>query len=111
MVRMLAVAGAVVAITLAACGSGGIRDVALAELVADESEYAGDTVRLKGTVVGFENPEHYVIEDANSNRVEIVPIERIAEYVGMDVEVTGRFSFSEDRGRVLDLDAVTVIEP
>ena len=107
----LATVAATMAFMLAACGDGGIRDVTLAELVADEGEYAGDQVRIRGTIVGFENPEHYVIEDAHSNRVEIVPLERIAEYVGRAVEVTGRFSFSENRGRVLELEEVTALEP
>ena len=95
---------------LAACGGGGIRDVTLGQLVADEAEYDGDQVRLRGTVVGFENPEHYVVEDERSNRVEVRPLDDIAPFEGMEVEVTGRFTFSEDRGRMLDLEEVEAVD-
>jgi hypothetical protein len=92
------------------CGGGGIRDVTLGELVADEGEFSGDQVRLRGTVVRFENPEHYVVEDERSNRVEVRPLEDIAPFDGMLVEVTGRFTFSEDRGRLLELEEVEAVD-
>ncbi len=94
---------------LAACGGGGIRDVTLGELVADEGEFSGDQVRLRGTAVRFENPEHFVVEDERSNRVQITPLEDIAPFDGMLVEVTGRFTFSEDRGRLLELEEVEAV--
>lgn len=101
---------AVLFLLLAACGGGGIRDVTLGQLVADESEYDGDQVRLRGTVVGFENPEHYVVEDERSNRVQVTPLEDIAPFEGMEVEVSGRFTFSEVRGRQLVLEEVIAID-
>lgn len=101
---------AAIVLLLAACGSGGIRDVTLGQLVADEREYSGDQVRLRGTVVRFENPEHYVVEDERSNRVEVRPLEDIAPFDGMLVEVTGRFTFSEDRGRLLELEEVEAVD-
>lgn len=105
-VSRVAFGTAVLWLLFAACDGGGIRDVTLGQLVADEAEYDGDRVRLRGTVVGFENPEHYVVEDERSNRVQVTPIEDIGAFEGTVVEVTGRFTFSEDRGRQLQLEEV-----
>ena len=95
-------------LAFAACGgddNGEPKDVPLADVVADQDSYNGDTLRLQGTVVGFEEAvEHYVIEDENQNRVELVPTDQAAEYEGQEVSVVGRFTFADDQGRRIEIE-------
>jgi hypothetical protein len=90
-----------------ACGDGDPIDVSLARISANASDYHGKLVRLEGTVVGFENPEHYVIEDGQQNRVQLLPNELARPFVGEQATVVGRFTFSDTQGRRL---AVTWME-
>jgi hypothetical protein len=109
---VLGIGAAIVVSAMVACGGddGEPRDVTLGEIVADQASFDGDTLRLRGEVVGFENPEHYVIEDANHNRVELLPRERAAEYEGETVVVVGEFAFSETEGRRLQIEEIEVAD-
>jgi hypothetical protein len=103
-VASLTLAGAMAA----SCGgdNGEPREVTLGEVVADQSRFDGQVLQLKGEVVGFDNPEHYVIEDAAHNRVELRPVEAAAAWSGQTVTVVGRYSFSETEGRRIEIEEI-----
>lgn len=101
--------------TAVATGCGVLPDgepatVTLAELVAEQEELDGDVVVAEGIVRTYDDPRHYWIEDADLNRVEIVPEAAIASHVGARVQVEGRFTFREDEGRRISVDRVEVLE-
>lgn len=93
-------------LTLSACGSDEATDVTLAELVANPTAYDGRTVTVRGRVHSFDDPRHYWLEDDRINRVGLLPSKRIAPHLQRHVQVTGRFSFSRDRGRRITVDHV-----
>ena len=91
---------------LSACGSDEITHVTLAELVANPTAYDGRTVAVRGRVHSFDDPRHYWLEDEHINRVGLLPSARIAPHLQRHVQVTGRFSFSRDRGRRITVEQV-----
>ncbi|MCC5947141.1 MAG: hypothetical protein JJT89_01685 [Nitriliruptoraceae bacterium] len=98
-------------VLVAGCGGPqGPQQVALAELVEDTASYEDTEVVTEGVLRAFEEPFHVWIEDEVPNRVELVPVEQVEDLVGLRVEVRGTFTFADDRGRVIDLDEVTVLE-
>ena len=102
---------ALLALLAAACATGAAapEPVTLAELVADEERYDGRVVLTEGIVRTHDAPRHFWIEDDDLHRVELVPQEEVADLVGQDVRVVGRFSFADDRGRVIELDELDVL--
>ena len=67
-----------------ACG-GDASAVSLADLAAHEDRYEGDTVLVTGRVRPFTDegqPPYYVLEDAASNRVMLLPAEAAAPHDG-----------------------------
>jgi hypothetical protein len=99
---------AVLAATVAACPPRDAEPVAvpLSQLVADQDAFDGRLVRTVGVVRSHDEPLHYWVEDDRPNRVELVPHEQVADLVGQEVEVTGRFTFSADRGRVIEVETI-----
>lgn len=93
---------------LAACqpDSPILPDVSLAELTQQPQLYDGQTVRTRGTVRSFPQPRHYWLEGTLTQRVGLLPAEQIAAHVNRQVTVTGRFSYSPQRGRYLHIDAI-----
>jgi hypothetical protein len=100
---------AVLAFALAACG--GPDAVPLDELAANPEAFVGETVSTVGRVRSF-GPEdgatslHYVIEDSESNRVELLPAERARPHEGEFVRVIGTFTFDERVGRRLQIEEI-----
>lgn len=99
-------------LVLAACG--GPRGVSLTELAVNADYYDGRDVAASGVVLEFGDEEgpiehHYVIQDADQNRVELRPHELVAPHVGSAVEVVGEFDYDEDRGRVLHIDTIEAV--
>ncbi len=93
------------------CVGGGVADVTLAQLAADQDFHAGRSVRTQGLVQAFGDPPHVWIEDGVPNRVEIIPAEAVADLVGQQVRVEGRFTYAEDEGRRITVDTVEVVDP
>lgn len=100
-------------LTALGCASGSEQalPLSLAELVSDVDGYDEQRVRVSGRVVvdGVDDPSvqrYFVLEDAAGNRVELVPAERVADHVDARVEVEGRFRFSTERGRRIEVEAV-----
>lgn len=96
------------AVALGACT--GVRSVTLEELVADQEQLAGETVRTSGTVRRFADPDgtaYYVLEDAAANRVLLSPPDAVARYEGQALVVVGRLEVSATLGRVLTVESVT----
>lgn len=70
-------------------------------VVSEQQTMNGKHITTYGVVRSYPDPLHYWIEDAELNRVALEPHEMVAEYVGEDVEVTGRFMLNERGGRLL----------
>jgi hypothetical protein len=109
--RLLGLAAIALAVLLAGCPAEDETpvEVSLAELVAEQREFDGRDVETQGVVRTFDEPRHYWIEDDHPNRVELLPDEVAEPYVGQEVRVTGRFSYADDRGRVIEVDEITPI--
>jgi hypothetical protein len=84
-------------------------DVALVELVEDQEGYDGEVVTVEGVVRTYDSPRHHWIEDVDQHRVELEPQDLVAPHVGDEIRVTGRYSFRDDRGRLIEVDELEVI--
>ncbi|HVM00394.1 MAG TPA: DUF5818 domain-containing protein [Egibacteraceae bacterium] len=103
------IALAAASVLLAACG--GARGVTLTELAHNAPDYDGRQVATSGIVLEFGDdegpvPHHFVLQDADVNRVELLPDEAAAPYVGSAVRVVGEFRFDENRGRMLHVESI-----
>lgn len=99
---------AVLATALTACASP---TVPLDELAVEAREYDGREVTTYGVVAEYGEEDgaiepHFVIQDADDNRVRLLPAEAAEGHVGSPVEVTGAFTFDEARGRSLHVDSI-----
>ena len=97
-------------VALLGCGQPSPRPVALSDLAANAASYKGQQLRLEGTVQFFSPPAHAWIEDNALNRVELLPLDAVSEYVGQQVSVTGTFDVGDGRGRRLRVEQITPIE-
>lgn len=96
---------------LAGCTPGdGIEDVSLAELAASQQQWDGRSVRVRGTVRGFDDPRHYWLEDALINRVGLLPPEVIAPHLGREVTIVGRYTYARDRGRRITITSIETFD-
>jgi hypothetical protein len=103
-----ALLGLALLLVVIACG-GDASSVSLADLVMHEGRYEGKTVAVSGRVRPFadeDGPTYYVLEDAASNRVMLLPAATAAPHDGAEVCVTGKFAFEEGRGRTLTVDGI-----
>lgn len=110
--RRIGVFLALVLVALSGCG--GPRGVTLTELAANPEYYDGRTVIAHGVVLEFGDDEgsverHYVLQDADVNRVELLPPDRAEPHVGSAVEVLGEFAYDENRGRMLHIDTIEAV--
>ncbi|WP_194756692.1 hypothetical protein [Aliidiomarina indica] len=96
-----------VMVLLTAC-SPEPRNLELHVIVAEAHTLDSQVVTTRGTVRMYADPEHYWIEDDALNRVGLHGMD-VSSYVGSDVEVTGRFSVSRERGRHLEVTDVMVL--
>lgn len=97
---------------LGGCGiGGGVQEVTLERLADEQDAWDGRDVRTRGIVRMAEQPLHYWIEDAEPNRVEILPAEAVEDLVGQQVIVEGTFAFRDDRGRTITVGSVEVVAP
>lgn len=98
-------------LALVGCGApGGPQTVSLADLVAAPDDFDGQEVVVEGVVRAFDEPFHIWIEDPVPNRVELEPLDVAADLVGLTVEVRGRFTFADDRGRVIEVQDIEVVD-
>ena len=79
------------------------QEVSLALLSENATRFDNRQVITRGIVRHFDAPLHYWIEDEELNRVEILPHEKVAFYLGETVVVEGHFRFSSTEGRRLTL--------
>jgi hypothetical protein len=104
--------GAALVVALAACGGGEPRAVSLAELALAAEDYDGEVVETVGVVRAFTEAEddavqdHFAVEDADHNRVELVPHAAVEPHVDDEVRVVGTFAFSTETGRRLEVDEI-----
>ena len=80
--------------------------LSLSLLVMQAERQHGRTVATSGVVRGFDDPEHYWIEDAQLNRVALQPGELAKPWLGQQVHVTGRFFYPPEEGRRLELSSI-----
>lgn len=99
---------AALAVALAACGTP---TVPLEELAVEAEQYDGQEVTTHGVVAEYGEDDgaverHFVIQDADDNRVRLVPDGSAEEHVGSPVEVSGTFDYDQTRGRSLRIDSI-----
>lgn len=92
-------------------GSGGPVRASLAELVAEQEDYADRQVETVGVVRRFGETEgatrlHFVVEDRQANRVALIPNDVAERHVGQEVVVVGSFQFSERDGRSIEIERI-----
>jgi hypothetical protein len=94
-----------------ACGPSQLEAVSLARLVADQESYVGRDVRTEGVVRRFtdQSGPYFVLEDAEHNRVELVPAPRVAAYQGRRIDVDGVFGFKPTRGRFIEVGNMSIV--
>jgi hypothetical protein len=86
-----------------ACTGGESVEVPLSALTADPQRFDGRQVSTRGTVRGIEEPLHFWIEDERFNRVQLLPPEAVQPFVGQEVRVVGRYSYTRREGRRLQV--------
>lgn len=100
-------------IVLAACGGPATADVPLARIAAEQDVYDGQVLSTSGTVVPIADvpgrDPYFVLEDADGNRVRLLPDDAARPYEGESVAVTGTFDFRPDAGRQLRVDTITPV--
>jgi hypothetical protein len=103
---LLVVTASAGALLQGGCGGAGPSEVPLAVLAAEPRSFDGRLVRTRGVVRSVEEPLHYWIEDADFNRVQLVPPESAEPYLGRDVLVSGRFSYAQRAGRRIEVEDI-----
>ncbi|MEX2620638.1 MAG: hypothetical protein WD250_10495 [Egibacteraceae bacterium] len=101
-------------LTAALSACGGPRGVSLTELAVNSEFYDGKDVVASGVVREFGARDdrvehHYVLQDAEVNRVQLLPADAAAPHTGSAVEVLGEFEYDEDRGRRLHIDTIEAV--
>lgn len=89
----------------AGCGQGGAQ-VTLAELADEQKFRDGDAVIVEGRVDMAEEPRHYWLGDDDFHRVGLRPDDAVTDHVGDTVTVRGRFSYSPEEGRWIEVESV-----
>lgn len=110
---LLVVLPVVLLVVLTACG--GPRGVSLTELAVNSEFYDGKDVVASGVVREFGVDDdgiehHFVLQDAEVNRVQLLPADVAAPHTGSAVEVVGEFAYDEDRGRRLHIDTIEAVQ-
>lgn len=106
---MAALLAATALLLAAACErEQGLVTVSLSRLVADQGSYERRRVETRGRVEAFGEgaARHYVVEDARANRVQLLPEDAAAKYLGREVIVVGEFGFDEGMGRFIRVDRI-----
>lgn len=98
-----------VVLLASACGIHQPVSVSLGSLAANQGSYQGQEVRTEGLVQRFTDPTgpYFVLEDAQQDRVEVLPAARMAGFEGRRVEVTGKFGVNETIGRYIQVERVS----
>lgn len=91
-------------LSLLACTGDSAADVTLAQLAAQQNDYAGRQVVVSGTLRSHPEPLHYWIEDDAYHRVELDSPVDLKGREGEQLTVRGRFRYQPDQGR-----AITVV--
>lgn len=90
--------------------SDAVLEVPIAKLVAEPERFHGHVLVVEGIVQRFDDPLHHWLEDAQQNRVGIIPEALLHDVVGQTVRVRGRFTASKEQGRRIQLHQLTRIE-
>ncbi len=109
---MISRAGVILAVALmaplAGCDySDAPQGAPLRALAAQPERYQESVVATTGVVRGFDDPEHYWIEDEALNRVELMPLTVARDHLDQRVQVVGEFHYDPGRGRWLEIRALS----
>lgn len=85
------------------CADPHVADVTLAQLVAQQGDYAGRLVMVTGTLRSHPDPLHYWIEDSAHHRVELNQPGDLSGREGERLTVTGLFRYRQDKGRRIEV--------
>lgn len=106
--RAAMTAGALLLVLLAGCDYSDAPQGAPLRALADKPEdFQKTLVATSGVVRGFNDPEHYWIEDDDLNRVELTPLAEARGHLDQRVQVVGTFHYDPGRGRWLEIRAVS----
>jgi uncharacterized protein (DUF58 family) len=112
--RTTAGAAAVLVLLLALAAGCGPPRVTLADLATDQRAHDGEEITVRGVVVEIEPdgpvPHYVVVQDAEANRLELIPLQEAESHIGSVVEVTGEYRFDPDRGRRLRIQTIEPLE-
>jgi hypothetical protein len=98
------------ALLQSACTGGDAVEVPLSALTSDPQRFDGRQVSTRGTVRGIQEPFHFWIEDERLNRVQLLPPESAQPFVGQEVRVVGRYSYTQREGRRLQVQDLEGLE-
>jgi hypothetical protein len=79
--------------------------LSLDELARNPSIYSGYRVSAVGELRHHPSPPHYWIESAAGARVEVVGLRDPELLHGATLRVTGRFRYSRERGRLIEVES------
>lgn len=86
----------------------------LEDLASEMDAYDGQEVTTHGLVSEFDEDDgalarHFVVQDAEDNRVQLLPDEQAEPHVGSMVEVVGEFELDPQRGRLLHVESIEAV--
>ncbi|MEO1081023.1 MAG: hypothetical protein AAFY29_15805 [Pseudomonadota bacterium] len=79
-------------------------NVSLDELARRPTSYSGHRVSTVGELRYHSPPPHFWLESASGARVEVLGLTDPALITGAELRVTGRFRYSRERGRRIDVE-------
>lgn len=108
---MKTVPAVAVLLLLVATACGGTGSVPLADLALEQERYDGERVTTSGVVIaigedGGPYGRQYAIQDADANRVRLLPDHVAEPHVGSTVTVTGEFEYDPGQGRLLHAETI-----
>jgi hypothetical protein len=95
----------IAALSVGCGGSGGTKQVSLAQLAENQELYDAEQVSTSGVVREEPNGRRgsvFVLSDGRGDLVELEPAGKAASYIGRRVAVSGRFELDPRVGRVIE---------
>lgn len=84
------------------------QEVSIAQLARQQRDYDGRVVLTLGVLRSHDSPRHYWIADAADNRVELLSRDDLSPHTGRTLTVQGRFRYTADLGRRIEVASYTV---
>ncbi|WP_114417893.1 hypothetical protein [Marinospirillum perlucidum] len=94
-------------ILLGGCSDPQPEEVNLGFLVTHAEGFDRQLIEVEGWVRGWQDPEHYWLEDEAFNRVGLEPEQLARDHLDQQVRIRGSFKTSSARGRSLQIEQLT----